>query len=155
MEIWGRKAVDMLKKRRQEEVEERKKNRKDYEKLLNDKVNKVRKEGENMDNYVPYLMEFEEQNLLKENLIKQFSDRLWIAILRSPNVYSSERYKNEGRFSTLNNSDNCYEDNRVTQMTKLIEEHLTPALLGNKILEFYVEKVLAQFLTVKEISDKK
>lgn len=40
-------------------------------------------------------------------------------------------------------------------MTKLIEEHLTPALLGNKILEFYVEKVLAQFLTVKEVSDKK
>jgi len=60
-----------------------------------------------MENYVPYLMEFEEQNLLKENLIKQFSDRLWIAILRSPNVYNSERYKNEGRFSTLNNSDNC------------------------------------------------
>jgi len=28
-------------------------------------------------------------------------------------------------------------------MTKLIEEHLTPALLGNKILEFYVEKILA------------
>jgi len=53
MEIWNRKAVDILNKRRQEEVEERKKNRKDYEKLLNEKLNKIRREGENMSNYVP------------------------------------------------------------------------------------------------------
>lgn len=52
------------------------------------------------------------------------------------------RYKNEGRFSTLANSANCYEDDRVPKLIKLIEEKLTPALVGNKMLEFYVDKVM-------------
>lgn len=85
-DCWRENFPESLEKRRKEEIEERKKNKKDYEKLLKDKVNKVRNEGENIDNYVPYLVEFEEQNLLKENLIKQFADKLNMTELKYPNV---------------------------------------------------------------------
>jgi hypothetical protein len=79
-------------------------------------VNKVRRDLGRQDNYVPYLKPYEENNFLKDNVVKAFTDKLQLSLLRTPFVMNSNKFKNEDKFSTLFNSDNCYEDTRVTQL---------------------------------------
>jgi len=46
--------------------------------------------------------------------------------LKTPHVFNNLKYKNENRFSSLYNSENCYEDDRVERLLEEINVHLVP-----------------------------
>lgn len=77
------------------------------------KIEDIRNDAQDLDNFVPHLKEFEEQKLLQDARLGPMEKKLSMTKLKSPYVLNNNKYKNEDRFSTLFNSNNCYEDNRI------------------------------------------
>jgi len=94
-------------------------------------VNKVRRDLGRQDNYVPYLKPYEENNFLKDNVVKAFTDKLQLSLLRTPFVMNSNKFKNEDKFSTLFNSDIFYVDTSVSQLMLYLIIDILPYLKDN------------------------
>ena len=70
------------------------------------KIEDIRNDAQDSDNFVPHLPEFEEQKLLTDARIGPLGKNLSMTKLKSPYMLNNNRYKNEDRFSTLFNSNN-------------------------------------------------
>lgn len=88
-----------------------------------------------MNNFVPHLQEYEEQKLLMDARLEPLGKHLSMTKLKSPYVFNNIKYRNEDRFSTLFNSDNCYEDDRIKILIEEMHEGLVPVMLNNPILD--------------------
>lgn len=91
---------------------------------MENRVEKFRRDFKRPDNFIPYLKPYEENNFLKDNVVKAFTDKLQLSLLRTPFVMNTNKFKNEDKFSTLFNSDNCYEDQRVMELMQSIRKDI-------------------------------
>lgn len=124
MEVWEKFFPDHFKAKKNEEANMTKENGEKYVDIMEKRVNKVRREFKRPDNFIPYLKPQEENNFLKDNVVKQFTDKLQLSLLRTPFVMNTNKFKNEDKFSTLFNSDNCYEDSRVKELMDSIKKSI-------------------------------
>jgi len=88
------------------DLKKRDNNRQGFKKIMH-KINEIRNDACDIDNFVPHLQEFEEQKLLQDARIGPLGKNLSMTKLKSPYVLNNMKYTNEDRFSTLFNSNNC------------------------------------------------
>jgi len=104
IKVWSREKPDDLQKSRREEIADLEKKKTNTLKFTK-KIEEVRANGQDITNFVPHLQDYEEQKLLKEKMFQNME--LNMTPLKTPHVFNNLKYKNENRFSSLYNSENC------------------------------------------------
>mmetsp|Transcript_56227 Transcript_56227/g.122357 ORF Transcript_56227/g.122357 Transcript_56227/m.122357 type:complete len:134 (-) Transcript_56227:203-604(-) len=133
MEVWKKYKPQDLAESREEEIKELKRKNKQFKLHIVKRIEETRQNGDDLNNYCPHLQEYEEQKLLKEPKLTAID--LNMSFLKTPHVFNNIHYNKEDRFSTLYNSDNCYEDARVKELLKDIKGYLIPQMYNNPTLE--------------------
>jgi len=88
--------------------------------------------------------DYEESKMAKDN-IKVFKDKLSVTILKTPHVINDINYKNEDKFSFFTNSQNCYEDDRISEFVATINDLILPYVTENINLDFMLDTVYSYF----------
>lgn len=145
METWKKFRGDDLLYARNEEIADLEKKDKNFNNRIAKINDEVRKSFTDLHNFVPQLEKFEEVRLIKEEKNKNLEPIM--TTLKTPHVFNNIHYKNEDRFHTLYNSDNCQEDNRVKELTTEIYTHLVPILDKSEILKQFISNVFEFYVS--------